>query len=55
MEIWHFPLGIAAGTLYSIHVAVMGDRQPQVYMHVELTSQPDTAPTTATGSAPTRP
>ena len=42
MEIWHYPLGIAAKTLYSIHVAVDGDSAPMAYMHVEPTDQPDT-------------
>ena len=42
MEIWHYPLGIAGGTLYSIHVAVAGDAAPTVYMHLEPTNEPDT-------------
>jgi hypothetical protein len=42
MEIWHYPLGIADATLYSIHVAVDGDNAPMAYMHVEPTDKPDT-------------
>jgi hypothetical protein len=42
LEIWHYPLGIAGGTLYSIHVAVAGDDAPTAYLHVEPTSEPDT-------------
>jgi len=42
MEIWHYPLGIAGETLYSIHVAVDGDNAPMAYMHLEPTDQPDT-------------
>jgi uncharacterized lipoprotein YbaY len=34
MEIWHYPLGIAGGVLYSIHVAVTPDQSMQVYMHM---------------------
>lgn len=44
MEIWHYPLGISGGTLYSIHVAVRGDDAPMAYMHVETTDLPDTVP-----------
>src|SRR6202030_2204968 len=29
MEIWHYPLGVAGGMLYSIHVAVVGDDASQ--------------------------
>jgi hypothetical protein len=39
MEIWHYPLGIVNGTLYSIHVAVAGTEAAQVYMHLEPTSE----------------
>jgi hypothetical protein len=42
MEIWHYPLGIAGGTLYSIHVAVEGDNAPMAYLHVEPTDKADT-------------
>jgi hypothetical protein len=35
MDIWHYPLGIAKGTLYSIHAAVMQDQLLHVYMHLE--------------------
>lgn len=43
MEIWHYPLGVAAGTLYSIHVSVSGDGAPMAYMYTEPTDAPDTA------------
>lgn len=45
MQIWHYPLRIADGTLYSIHVAIAGDAAPMPYMHVEPTNEPDTAAT----------
>jgi len=35
MEIWHYPLGVDAGKLFSIHAAVFPDRTFQVYLHVE--------------------
>jgi hypothetical protein len=41
-EIWHYPLGVAGGTLYSIHVSVWPDQRSQIYMHMEPTSAPDT-------------
>jgi hypothetical protein len=47
MEIWHYPLGIADGTLYSIHVAVLADQVTQAYMHME--------PTTTIGQVRKRP
>jgi hypothetical protein len=42
IEIWHYPLGVVAGMLYSIHVAVEGDNASQVYMHMEPITAPDT-------------
>jgi hypothetical protein len=42
VEIWHYPLGIAGGALYSIHVAIEEDAPPMAYMALELTDQPDT-------------
>ena len=39
-EIWHYPLGVATGKLYSIHVAVQPDQSIQVYMHMEPSSCP---------------
>ena len=42
MEIWHYPLGVAGGTRYSIHVALAGEDAPQVYMHMVPTGEPDT-------------
>lgn len=44
MEIWHYPLGVAGGMLYSIHVAVVGDDASQTYMHMEPSDAPDTIP-----------
>ena len=43
MEIWHYPLGMAGGTLYGIHVAVVGDEAVQTYMFMEPSDGPDTA------------
>lgn len=43
MQIWHYPLGIAKGTLYSVHVAVTGESAPMAYMHMEPSGLPDTA------------
>jgi hypothetical protein len=42
MEIWHYPLGVVAGTLYSVHVAVSGNDAPMAYMHMEPSDAPDT-------------
>ncbi len=41
-EVWHYPLGVAGGTLYSIHVSVWPDQARQIYMHMEPTSLPET-------------
>ena len=41
-EIWHYPLGVAAGTLYSIHVSVWPDQTRKIYMHMEPSNAPDT-------------
>jgi hypothetical protein len=41
-EIWHYPLGIASGTLYSIHVCVQPDQSARAYMHMEPSNAPDT-------------
>jgi hypothetical protein len=43
-EIWHYPLGAESGMLYSIHVSVWPDQSSQIYMHMEPTEAPDTAP-----------
>jgi hypothetical protein len=43
MEIWHYPLGVLAGTLYSIHVAVSANAAPMAYMHMKPSSAADTA------------
>lgn len=40
-EIWHYPLGAASGTLYSVHVSVWPNQTLQAYMHMEPTSIPD--------------
>ena len=37
-EIWHYPLGVASGMLYSVHVSVWPGQRFQVYMHMEPTS-----------------
>jgi len=42
MEIWHYPLGVAGGMLYRIHVALAGEGAPQAYMHMEPSEAPDT-------------
>ena len=42
LEIWHYPLGIAGGTLYGIHVAVRGEEVPMAYIALEPTNKPDT-------------
>ena len=34
-EIWHYPLGLAGGFLYSIHAATTGHDLNQIYMHME--------------------
>jgi hypothetical protein len=47
MEIWHYPLGILDGTLYSAHAAILADQSLQVYMHME--------PATGDAPAPRRP
>src|SRR5215469_14865023 len=41
-EIWHYPLGVASGMLYSIHVSVWPNQSSQIYMHMEPTSAPET-------------
>jgi len=42
MEIWHYPLGVTNGMLYSIHVAVFGEDASQIYMHMEPSDAPAT-------------
>ncbi len=34
-EIWHYPLGVDDGSLYTIHAAVVGDQLKQLYLHME--------------------
>jgi hypothetical protein len=43
-EIWHYPLGVESGTLYSIHVSVWPDRSRQPFLYFEPTSLPATPP-----------
>src|SRR5215469_1885152 len=42
-EIWHYPLGIASRTLYSVHVSVHPDQSCQAFMFMEPTNRPDTS------------
>jgi hypothetical protein len=37
-QVWHYPLGVASGTLYSIHVSPSADGKFQAYMHMEPTA-----------------
>ena len=37
-EIWHYPLGVDQGLLYTIHGAIMGDQLKQLYLHMEPTA-----------------
>jgi hypothetical protein len=41
-EIWHYPLGVASQTLYSVHVSVQPDQSCQAFMFMEPTDAPDT-------------
>ena len=38
LEIWHYPLGVDQGLLYTIHGAVVGDQLKQLYLHMEPTA-----------------
>src|ERR1700752_288901 len=40
-EIWHYPLGVASGTLYSAHVSVQPDQSCQAFMFMERTDLAD--------------
>jgi len=42
LEIWHYPLGVLSGMLYSVHVAVENDEASQTYMAMEPSAGPDT-------------
>lgn len=33
LEIWHYPLGVESGMVYSIHVSVSPDQSRQVILH----------------------
>ena len=37
-EIWHYPLGVESGLVYSIHVCVSADQIKQAYLYFEPTS-----------------
>jgi hypothetical protein len=34
-EIWHYPLGVESGMLYSIHVSVWPDQSRQAFLYFE--------------------
>jgi len=38
-EIWHYPLGIESGMVYSIHVSVWPDQNRQTYLYFEPASE----------------
>ena len=40
-EIWHYPLGVSAGMLYSVHVSVQPDQSCQAFMFMEPTDLGD--------------
>ena len=42
-EIWHYPLGAASGTLYSVHVSVQPDQSCQAFMFLEPTGLADSS------------
>jgi hypothetical protein len=42
LEIWHYPLGVLGGMLYSVHIAVEGDEASQTYMAMEPSNASDT-------------
>lgn len=42
-EIWHYPLGVASGMLYSVHVAVQPDQSCRAFMFMEPTDLSDSA------------
>ena len=37
-EIWHYPLGVESGMLYSIHVSVWPDQSKEAFLYFEPTS-----------------
>src|SRR3954447_10332371 len=37
-EIWHYPLGVEADMMYSIHVSVWPDQSKQVFLYFEPAS-----------------
>lgn len=41
-EVWHYPLGVASGMLYIVHVAVQPDHSCQAFMFFEPTHLADT-------------
>jgi hypothetical protein len=44
-EIWHYPLGVEKGMLYSIHVAIWPEGPRQAYLFFEPTVLPESRPT----------
>jgi len=43
-EIWHYPLGVEQGQLYSIHVAIYPEGPRQAYLFFEPTVLPESPP-----------
>jgi hypothetical protein len=43
-EIWHYPLGVEEGQLYSIHVAIYPEGPRQAYLFFEPTVLPESPP-----------
>jgi hypothetical protein len=43
-EIWHYPLGVESGMLYSIHVSVWPDQRKEAFLYFEPTSIRDCSP-----------
>ena len=43
-EIWHYPLGVESGMLYSIHVSVWPDQSKQVFLYFEPTNSRNAPP-----------
>ena len=43
-EIWHYPLGVEKGMLYSIHVPIWPEGPRQAYLFFEPTVLPESAP-----------
>jgi hypothetical protein len=43
-EVWHYPLGVEEGVLYSIHVSVNADRSMQAFLYFEPVKNPEASP-----------